>query len=124
MRTDFSDEPAWESLCVAIREPVGEFRAYVECISDREYEGLKAEDLSSIIGDGNATFAFIVDGIALSDPDHPILVVDLERNSGRTFRVIPSEMWSVENNLSLGNMDFGEFANAVDEGGVFRGFRD
>ena len=41
---------------------------------------------------------------------------------GRTFRVIPSEMWSVENNLSIANMDFAEFADAVDEDGVFRGF--
>jgi hypothetical protein len=30
--------------------------------------------------------------------------------------------WSVENNLSLANMDFEEFANAVDVDGLFRGF--
>jgi hypothetical protein len=31
-------------------------------------------------------------------------------------------MWSVENNLALSNMDFEEFATAVDGDGVFRGF--
>jgi hypothetical protein len=31
-------------------------------------------------------------------------------------------MWSVENNLSLANMDFDEFADAVDAAGIFRGF--
>jgi uncharacterized protein DUF6924 len=31
-------------------------------------------------------------------------------------------MWGVENNLSLANMDFEEFADSVDADGVFRGF--
>jgi hypothetical protein len=31
-------------------------------------------------------------------------------------------MWSVENNLSLSNLDYDDFANSVDAFGVFRGF--
>jgi hypothetical protein len=31
-------------------------------------------------------------------------------------------MWSVENNLSTANMEFSDFANNTDAGGVFRGF--
>ena len=56
-------------------------------------------------------------------PGVPILVVDLRRERGRGFRAIPSTIQSIENNLSIANMDFFEFANAVDEDGVFRGFR-
>jgi hypothetical protein len=41
---------------------------------------------------------------------------------GRTFRVIPREIWSVENNLSISNMDYHEFADNIDSDGVFRGF--
>jgi hypothetical protein len=79
--------------------------------------------LLSLIPQGvNHTFIFIVDRIALTPPDHPILVVDLHTEPGRTFRVIPSEMGGVENNLSLANMDFEEFAESVDEEGIFRGF--
>ncbi|MDH6214469.1 hypothetical protein M2283_001752 [Streptomyces pseudovenezuelae] len=33
-----------------------------------------------------------------------------------------AELWSIENNLSGANMDFEEFADAVDDDGVFRGF--
>jgi hypothetical protein len=33
-------------------------------------------------------------------------------------------MWSVENNLSIANMEFGEFAGNLDQDGVFRGFGD
>jgi hypothetical protein len=35
---------------------------------------------------------------------------------------IPSQIQGIENNLSIGNMVFEEFATAVDERGVFRGF--
>jgi hypothetical protein len=31
-------------------------------------------------------------------------------------------MWGVENNLSIANMDFEEFADAVGPDGIFRGF--
>jgi hypothetical protein len=71
LRTDFSDSPTWEQICIAIQQPQTE---------------------------------------------------DMYHDPGRTFRVIPSEMWGVENNLSLSNMDFFEFADAADEDGVFRGF--
>jgi len=33
-------------------------------------------------------------------------------------------MWSVENNLSISNMDFSDFADSADADGVFRGFPD
>jgi Domain of unknown function (DUF6924) len=33
-------------------------------------------------------------------------------------------MWSVENNLSIANMDFEDFADATDDDGIFRGFRE
>ena len=123
LRTDFTDDVAWEAICAAIQKPVGEFRAYVEFLSDPEYHGITLEQLLSLIPQGSDhTFIFIVDQITLSQPDNPILVVDLIREPGRTFRVIPSEMWGVENNLSIANMDFEEFVDAVDEDGVFRGF--
>jgi hypothetical protein len=31
-------------------------------------------------------------------------------------------MWQVENNLSLGNMDYNDFVRSLDRDGVFRGF--
>ena len=62
--------------------------------------------------------------IALSHPEHPILVVDLNDEPGRAFRVVPREMWSVENNLSLANLDYRDFADDVGPDGIFRGFTD
>ena len=123
LRTDFSDNAAWESICAVIREPVGEFQAYVDFLRDPEYDGLTPMQLPSLIAQGSfRPFIFLVDRIALSHADLPILVVDLSNELSQSFRVIPSQMWSVENNLSLCNLDFADFAKSVDPDGIFRGF--
>ena len=121
LRTDFSQDAVWESVCAAVSAPVGEFEAQLTCVSDVAYDGLTVERLLKL-KHGEHGFVFIVDSVAMTDPEMPVLVVDLEDEPGRTFRVVPSHMWSVENNLSLANMDFSEFANAADQNGVFRGF--
>jgi hypothetical protein len=148
LRTDFSDNSAWESICAAIQ--MGEFPADVECLSDSEYDGLTIEHVTDLcpkfpdfgapeydgltvehVGSllngypgypGCFCFIFIVDQIALTHPDHPILVLNLQDEPGRTFRVIPSEMCSIAGNLRIGNLDFCDFADNVDKHGIFRGF--
>lgn len=125
LRTDFSSEAAWDSICAAMQESVegccgAEFRAYVECISDRDYEGLTVEQLIPLAT--GHFFMFVVDRTSLAHPERPILVVDLYDEPGRTFRVIPAEAYSVQNNLSVWNMGFFEFADNVDSDGIFRGF--
>lgn len=125
LRTDFSDDAAWQAICAAIQAPVGPFRAYVDCVSSRTYDGITMEEIVALIPtDFEHDIVFVVDSETLSHPEHPVLVVDAYAEPGRSFRVIPAEVWGVENNLSLANMDFAEFADAVDADGVFRGFRE
>ncbi|MGA7954370.1 MAG: hypothetical protein WCA07_12715 [Gloeobacterales cyanobacterium] len=125
IRTDFSDDAAWNEVCQAIRAPQteDEFQASVECIDDETCAGLTADALASVLPeDSQRSFVFLVDSETISRSDHPVLVVDLVSEPGRTFRVIPSQAWGVENNLRLANMDFADFADSADEDGVFRGF--
>jgi hypothetical protein len=124
VRTDFSDDRSWKDVCAAIREPSDDgFVANLDIVSDPDYAGLTADQVLSILpGEPRRTFAFLIDSGALSEPEHPVLVVDLRDEPGRTFRVIPSCVWAVENNLSIANMDFAEFAEAVDVDGIFRGW--
>ncbi|HKU13598.1 MAG TPA: hypothetical protein VJQ52_04330 [Steroidobacteraceae bacterium] len=125
LRTDFSDESSWRSICAAIQAPVGDFMAYVECVSDPAFAGITASDVVSRVPKGwGHSFLFLVDGVALSSPERAVLVVDLYEEPGRSFRVVPHEAWGVENNLSIANMSFSEFADAADPDGVFRGFPD
>jgi hypothetical protein len=137
IRADFAHEEEWTRIQAAIVEPQteDEFAAYVEFVDDKAYEGLTASRLLEIApADTTHSFAFLVDTRTLTHPDRPILVVnlydyveDLEDQGkgpryGATFRVVPAEMWSVQNNLSLANMDWEEFADSVDDDGIFRGF--
>ena len=125
IRTDFSDDSAWQSICDAIKDPDNEFEANLDYISDKAFDGLTVKQLPSVFEeDSEVTFVFIIDRTAVTHPEHPILVVDLLEEPGRTFRVIPKAVWAVENNLSIGNMGFEEFADAVDEDGIFRGFSE
>jgi len=121
LRTHFGDDAAWDALCAAIQTPVGEFCAYVTLFDDRSYADVSIDDIVVLASDGHRTFVFVGDRVAQLDPERPLLVVDLGEEPGRAFRVVPSEAWSVENNLSIGNMGFDEFADAVDADGVFRG---
>jgi hypothetical protein len=124
VRTDFSDDAIWKRVCKAIQEPQteSEFQALVECISDKTCMGLTPGAVSALLPeDSNRLFLFIVDSETISKPEHLVLVVDLAEEPGRTFRVVPSEAWSVENNLRLANMGFADFAGSVRADGVFRG---
>ncbi|WP_372458279.1 DUF6924 domain-containing protein [Streptomyces niphimycinicus] len=64
----------------------------------------------------------LADSEAMAAEEMPLLVIDLWDVRGRSIRVIATELWGIENNLSISNMYFEEFAESVDEDGVFRTF--
>lgn len=125
LRTDFSNSAAWDQICAAIREPVDKFGflAHVDFLDRERYANITKEQLLELIPeDYNHSFIIVVDTIAISNPEHPLLIIALHENPGGEFRAIPSQIQGIENNLSIANMDFDEFAHAVDKDGVFRGF--
>ncbi|MET8627377.1 hypothetical protein ABZW30_27105 [Kitasatospora sp. NPDC004669] len=90
-------------------------------MDDPTHQDLTAEQLIGLTPD-NRTFLLAVDSTALATEEYPLLVVRRHEERGQMFRVVATELHSVENNLSIANMDFAEFADKVDEDGVFRGF--
>ena len=83
-------------------------------------------------GGAYASVLFVADLVTIASADHPILVISTSTfhrdrlpddfAAMRPFRCVPSELWSVENNLNLANLDWRDFARHVDGAGVFRGF--
>jgi hypothetical protein len=123
LRTDGSSRAAWDSICAIIRQPVGDFRAHVEFLDDPEYRDLTRDQLFALVPPNYGhTLLIVVDRDAVSRPEYPLLVLDLREGSNLEFRSIPSQIQGIENNLSIANMDFQEFADSVDRDGVFRGF--
>ncbi|MFC8381763.1 DUF6924 domain-containing protein [Nocardia sp. NPDC057272] len=131
IRTDFSDDAAWRATAAAAMAPGegkdSDFVACLTCIDNPDNDGLSITALLDRIGDAPPYYVFIADTETITNPEHPILAVDTGPENtgherGRTFRVMPAQMWSVENNLSISNMDFEDFASASDPNGVYRGF--
>ena len=89
-------------------------------IDDPSLAGYSADALAKKVR-GHHSIFFVADTTTMEHRDRPILCIDL-RASRQPFRVIPGELWAVENNLSLANIDYEEFADAVDAEGIFRGF--
>jgi len=88
---------------------------------------LSADVLREQQSDG-AIVSFLADETTLTNADHPILAVwvlsssDEDPTEQRPFRVAPFELWSVENNINLGNIDWEDFTSSVEGDDVFRGF--
>lgn len=123
IRTDFSDDTAWNAVATAIRQPVEGFFAYVEFVDDPAFRDLAVEQLVALGDDLPQSFAIVADAVTMKGAEHPLLVVSVLEEPGRTFRAVPSAIQSIENNLSITNMDFWEFADNVDADGVFRRFK-
>lgn len=149
VRTDFSDGDVWKAVCSEARmmdadvrkalefseecnraagrppgRPIEELGTSLHIIDDGDYADTTCEQiLSSLPRDSIHGFLFIADKVCMQHSDHPLLVVDLYHERGRTFRAIPSQIFGIQSNLSLANMDWEEFADNVDDDGLFRGFK-
>ncbi|NEQ97414.1 MAG: hypothetical protein F6K30_11930 [Cyanothece sp. SIO2G6] len=121
LRTDFTNDGVWENVCSDISTPAGNHRVSVEFVNDTQFDCLTIDQLLELIPPSSKkTFIFLVDEKTISDPDHPVLTVDLFQDKGRTFRVTPSQTAAVENNLAIANMDWEDFALNTDKDGIFR----
>jgi hypothetical protein len=124
LRTDFSDEACWRSVrAEVLAETVDGFRAYVDVIEDPAFDGFGTDEVLAAVGDDYRWGYLVVgDRVTMTEAEHPFLVLDLLHERGRSFRALPREIQSIENNLSIANMDFSEFADSASPDGVFRGF--
>ncbi|MFD2763856.1 DUF6924 domain-containing protein [Micromonospora eburnea] len=129
VRADFSDDVVWKHVKEKIVEPTEEgFGADVEFVEDRALTGLDEAEIANgyrraYPHDYRHPILFVVDAVAVAVPEQPVLVVNLNvRIDAGPFRALPRQVQSIQDNLSLANMDYLEFARSTDTDGVFRGF--
>jgi hypothetical protein len=123
LRTDFSDDQAWERLQATINTsweyPCATY------VSDQAYAGVSIQALIEIRSRGGDAgyigYLFLADAVTMTDPELPLLAVDLRWEPGRTFRVPPRWYPEVSANLTIANLSFHDFADAVDASGTYRG---
>lgn len=142
IRTDLSDDNQWSTVRDLIsapqREAGMEFFAYVKFVSNEKHRDKEPNAVVLSLPDGYpGMFCFVVDQECIENPEHPVLVIGFYPSDNEsfdrlprstpadgivTFRALPSQIQAIQNNLSIANMDFAEFADSVDGDGVFRGF--
>jgi hypothetical protein len=116
-------EAGWTSTQKAVGGAPAPFLVNIEFVSDPRYEGKSVEEaLAMLPADYPHDFVFLADERALLEADHPCLVVDLNGEERNRFRSTAKELASIENNLSLSNMEFETFEEASKPTGVFQGF--
>jgi len=122
IRTDFSDESAWQKLLSEVRDPADPFIFNMEIVDNGANSSATVDQLMEAIPETYPhSFMVVADSMAISQPEHPLLVVDLFEERGRQFRAVAAQVASIDNNLSIFNMGFDEFAELADDAGVFRG---
>lgn len=130
VRTDFTDDAAWRALLQDAQavhaDPAGvEAQAVLTPVDDREFDGWTVDMLLDL--DVDSGYLFVADARTLADPERPILVLNTDKaedgdpEEPASFRVIPEQLASIENNLSIANLGFIDYVESADADGVFRG---
>lgn len=128
IRADFSNDEIWDEVKIDAERVTPEgFQAWLSLLEDRSLASLSEEEIEDQMprdfpSGYQHPVVFVVDSVAVSDPERPILVISTHQERPGRFRCLPSAVQAIQNNLSLANLDFADFAGAVDPSGVFRGF--
>lgn len=118
IRTDFSDDAAWEAFQAAVTaEDDAEPATYV---IDPAFAGLTAQQAVLAENADEVCEVFLADADMMSGGELAVLAVDL-CEPGTPFRVAPRDFVEVAANLIIGNMDLAEYAGDVDAAGFYRG---
>ncbi len=130
VRTDFTDDAAWRALlqdAQAVHTDTAGFdaQAVLTPVDNRDFDGWTVAMLLDL--DVDSGYLFVADARTFADPERPILVLDTDQvedsdpEEPTSFRVVPDQLASVENNLSIANLGFIDYAESAGADGVFRG---
>ena len=112
----------WAAVVAATQSPALPFLAKIEFVAKPEFAGKTVDEALALLPkDYPYSFVFLADERALEEEGFPCYCVDLLDERRPRIRVDAKHLASVENNLTMANMDFAEFAEAAKAKGVFRG---
>jgi hypothetical protein len=115
-------EAGWISTQKEVKAAPVPFLVNIEFVSDPRYEGKSVEEALALLpADYPHDFVFLADERSVSEAGHPCLAVDLIGEKRNRFRSAAKHLASIENNLSLSNMEFEAFEKASKATGVYQG---
>ncbi|HVV21069.1 MAG TPA: hypothetical protein VHF06_16655 [Pseudonocardiaceae bacterium] len=115
LRTDFTDEAAWQALL----DDIG--GDWVTVMADAGHAGLSVAQLLALVPDGSRyPVLAVADDVTFASAERPVLLVDLRDEPGRTFRAVPDAFRSAIANLAIQNQGFDDYLTGLDAAGVYR----
>jgi hypothetical protein len=133
VRSDRSDDEAWRRVVDAVTQPLDvgagedDDEPFVVPVDTPGLEGLTPSELAaSTSAEFASGYAVVADDRSMAEArsggEVTVAYVALSRrHPGRSFRCAAERVAEVEANLSIANLDFRDFATAVDPDGVYRG---
>lgn len=133
IRTDFSDDEAWEAVAGELHRPWGpggEFAAAVQLVDAPAWSGATADEVLAALVDEDLIVVFVADRGTMKSPARALLALStvwedvsgldpvyyqelIESPEPREFRATPAAVHGVQADLALGNVDFAEYAGAA-----------
>ncbi|WP_431874649.1 DUF6924 domain-containing protein [Amycolatopsis sacchari] len=113
VRTDFSDDAAWQALLGEIGD------GWVVVVDDPAYRGLSVADLVALVPDSRL-YPVLVIADDFSAGERTVLLVDVVEEPGRTLRATPEGARSMISNLSIQNRTFDDYIDSAGASGVYQ----
>lgn len=123
VRTWFDDGDSWTRLVAAVRSPEAwDAIANVQILDDPQAARMSVAEIASLDPKPFGR-VIIADERSMTDPGFPLLLARADgTESPEQLRVIATELYEVEINLDLANLDWEDFVDRRHADGVFRGF--
>ena len=129
IRTDFSDDSAWESFIQEVNSYAYDLAELLDYINDPAFAGLTTDALvNQFQGQEFHSFILVADQRTFTESIPTVEVISLVSGIdssfgtpyevGQTIRATARGLWDVVANLPIGNMDFGEIADSAGADGV------
>ncbi|HEX3829119.1 MAG TPA: hypothetical protein VHV82_17795 [Sporichthyaceae bacterium] len=125
VRTDFTDQDAWNRVLEELQQPWGDNEPEPYLISEPAYDGVPAERIvkavrAAIPEPELPGVVFVADATTMREENYPLLAVSTEWDGEpfapdedaftTQFRVRPDAAIEISCNLGIANMDFEDFA--------------
>jgi hypothetical protein len=115
VRTDFTDDEAWQALLGEIGD------GWVTLMADPSHRDLSVPELTALVpADRRYPVLVVADRVTFASDERPLLLIDVKDEPGRAFRAVPDAFRFAIGNLAIQNQSFEDFLNRLDDSGVYR----